>query len=107
MAEKKLRFVRVWKELDVEEIEKQLILIDDLYGSCGSCKKLGLNYLKDKVCPACGAKFKYIATNLKSIGDIHKILQRMQANSIELTLIERDDYTKAQAKDALKDLFKS
>jgi hypothetical protein len=107
MPEKKTSFIRVWAKLDAEEVEKHLLLIDDLYGSCGSCKKLGLNYLKDKSCPSCKTTFKYIATKLKAPEDIIKILQRMQTNNIDLILVERDDYTKAQAKDALKDLFKT
>lgn len=105
MSEKK-RFVRVWTEVDVEEIEKHLILIEDLYGTCGNCKKLGLNYLKDSSCPACGVKFLYAATNVKSPGEVVKILNRIQTSGLHLKLIEREDYNKAQAKDALSALFK-
>lgn len=104
MSEK--RFVRIWTEINVEEVEKHLIYIEDLYGSCGNCKKLGLNYLKDKKCPACGAVFKYAATTLKTPADAVKILNRMKSVGIQLTLIEREDLTKAQAKDALGALFK-
>jgi predicted metal-binding protein len=102
-----MNFVRVWKELDTEEVEKQLLLVEDLYGTCANCKKLGLNYLKDKSCPSCNTTFKYIATTLKNPADISKLLNRMKTSNINLILIERDDYKKAQAKDALKDLFKS
>ena len=105
--EKKQSFVRVWTKLDVEDVENHLMLIEDLYGSCAKCKKLGLNYLKDKSCPSCKTEFKYVATNLKNTGDIVKIVQRMQTNNINLKLIEREDYNKAHAKDALNDLFKS
>ena len=93
--------------LNTEEVEKQLLLVEDLYGTCANCKKLGLNYLKDKSCSSCGTIFKYIATSLKNQADIQKLLNRMKTNHIDLILIERDDYKKAQAKDALKDLFKS
>jgi hypothetical protein len=66
-----------------------------------------VNYLKDKSCPSCSTTFKYIATTLKNPADISKLLNRMKTSNINLILIERDDYKKAQAKDALKDLFKS
>jgi hypothetical protein len=105
MSDKK-RLVRIWTEVDVDEIEKHLILIEDLYGTCGNCKKLGLNYLKDKVCPSCGVTFKYAATNVKNSSEIIKILNRIQSSGLSLKLIERDDYNKAQAKDALGALFK-
>ncbi len=104
MSEK--RFVRIWTEINVEEVEKHLIYIEDLYGSCGNCKKLGLNYLKDIKCPACGTTFKYAATTLKSPADSIKILNRIKSAGVQLTLIEREDFTKAQAKDALGSLFK-
>jgi len=102
-----MNFVRIWKELDTEEVEKKLLLVEDLYGSCASCKKLGLNYLKDKTCPGCGTTFKYIATTLKNLGEVQKLLNRMKSNQIDLIMIEREDYKKAQAKEGFKDLFKS
>jgi hypothetical protein len=104
--ESKKSFVRIWSSVDTEEIENHLMLIEDLYGSCGKCKKLGLNYLKDKICPSCNTVFKYVATNIKNQGEIIKILQRIQTNNLNLKLIEREDYNKAHAKDALNNLFK-
>ncbi len=99
------RSIRVWTEVDLDEVKKHLLLIEDLYGSCGNCKQLGLNYLKDKSCPACKNEFRYIATRLKTPGDIAKILARIHAESLKLTLIDRDDYDKATAKDVLGGLF--
>lgn len=106
MSESKKSFVRVWVELSPEEVDDHLLLIEDLYGSCNKCKKLGLNYLKDKTCPACGTDFQYVATKLKDKGEIIKILGRLKSQNSNLQLIEREDYTQAQARDALKDLFK-
>jgi hypothetical protein len=106
MAEAKKSFVRVWTLIDTNQVEDQLILIEDLYGSCNKCKKLGLNYLKDKTCPSCKTTFKYAATKIKDPSEVIKILNRIQTTNPDLQLIERDDYAKAQARDALKDLFK-
>lgn len=102
----KERFVRVWKKLNTEETEKHLLLIEDLYGSCGNCKKLGLNYLKDKVCPSCGTEFLYIATKMTNLAEVMKILKRLETENSKLILLEREDFYRAQAKDALNDLFK-
>ena len=103
----KNKFIRVWSSLDVEEVKKHLLLIDDLYGTCANCKQLGLNYLKDKTCPGCKTNFKYIATNQKNPSDISKIALRIQSESLSFTLIDREDYNKSIAFDAAKDLFKS
>ncbi|TGN17056.1 hypothetical protein [Leptospira idonii] len=102
----KTKFVRVWKQLQVDEVKKQLLYIDDLYGTCGNCKKLGLNYLKDKKCPDCGNVFKYLATKVNQPSEIGKILSRIQKEGLDLVLIEREDFEKSSAQDAARDLFK-
>ncbi|XDD52088.1 hypothetical protein AB3N59_17995 [Leptospira sp. WS92.C1] len=100
------KYIRLWTKLSVSEISSQLLLIDDLYGTCGNCKHLGLNYTKDKSCPQCGIKFKYLATNSKSQTEIAKILNRIEKEGLELVLIDREDFNQSKAKDAVKDLFK-
>ncbi|MGQ2799002.1 hypothetical protein ACT54M_00825 [Leptospira santarosai] len=100
------KYVRVWKKLSVSEVSSQLMLIDDLYGTCGNCKHLGLNYTKDKSCPECKTKFRYLATNSKSQTEIAKILGRLTKENLDLILIDRDDFNQSKAKDAVKDLFK-
>ncbi len=101
------KYIRVWEKFSVSEIASQLMIIDDLYGTCGKCKHLGLNYTKDKVCPQCGTKFKYLATNLKTSGDIAKVLARIEKDGLDFILIDREDYNQSKAKDAVKDLFKT
>ena len=101
------KYIRVWKQMDGEAIKKQLLYIDDLYGTCGNCKKLGLNYLKDKKCPECGTIFKYLATKITNPGEVGKILARIQKENLDLTLIEREDFEKSNARDAVRDLFKT
>ncbi|TGM08380.1 hypothetical protein EHQ76_03655 [Leptospira barantonii] len=100
------KYIRVWTKLSVSEISSQLMLIDDLYGTCGNCKHLGLNYTKDKDCPECKTKFRYLATNSKSPAEIAKILNRLEKEGLDLILIDREDFNQSKAKDAVKDLFK-
>ncbi|PKA17749.1 hypothetical protein [Leptospira haakeii] len=107
MSAEDKKYIRVWQKLSVSEVSAQLMIIDDLYGTCGKCKHLGLNYTKDKSCPECGTKFKYLATNLKSPADIAKVLARIEKENLDFVLIDREDYTLSKAKDAVKDLFKS
>ncbi len=106
MSARETRSIRVWTNLDISEVRQHLMLIEDLYGSCGNCKQLGLNYLKDKTCPGCGATFRFLATNLKNPADSFKILGRLAQEGLSLKLIDRSDYDRATAKDALGDLFK-
>lgn len=106
MPGKQSRSIRVWTSFDIEELTGHLMLIDDLYGTCAKCKQLGLNYLKDSKCPGCGTTFRYVATNLKSPADSAKILGRLAQEKLEMRLIDRGDYERATARDALGDLFK-
>lgn len=103
----KIKYIRVWKKISVDEIKNKILYVDDLYGTCGNCKKLGLNYLKDKICPQCKTEFRYMAITSKNPSDAHKILIRMEQENVQLILIDRDDFEKSQAKDAARDLFKS
>ena len=100
------KYIRVWQKLDTNTIKKQLLLVDDLYGTCASCNHLGLNYLKDKSCPTCKTVFAYIATKDKNIETTAKILARMEKENISLVMIERDDYSRTTKQDAVKSLFK-
>ena len=107
MSEKKnTRSVRVWTTLDVDEVTRPLLYIDDLYGSCANCKQLGLNYTKDRSCPGCKTEFKYLATKVTDPGIVAQILNRIQTEKMPLQLIERADFEKAEARDALGGLFK-
>ena len=101
------KFVRVWKQLQVEEVKKQLLYVDDLYGTCGSCKRLGLNFLKDKSCPDCKTTFKYIATNSKNPTDVAKLLTRIEKEKLDFIMIDREDFERSIASDAAKNLFKN
>jgi hypothetical protein len=101
----KLKSVRVWTSLKIDDVRQHLLMVDDLYGSCGNCKQLGLNYLKDARCPGCGTTFLYLATKLRNPADVAKILKRIETESLALTVIDRDDFERAEAKDALNNLF--
>ena len=98
--------VRVWQNLNVDEVRQHLILVDDLYGSCGNCRQLGLNYVKDAQCSGCGTTFRYLATKLRSPGEVARILKRIESDGLKLTVIDREDFERAAAHDSVSNLFK-
>lgn len=97
------QYLRVYQNLEIQEIQKHLLLIDDLYGSCANCKQVGLNYTKDLQCNQCKTEFKYLATKLPH--EVKKILARLEQDDRKLIVIDRDDYDKATAKNSLDGLF--
>jgi hypothetical protein len=90
--------IRVWKEMDVSDIEKHLLIVGEVTGDCSSCRELGIEYSSAKLCPKCGNEFKYIATRFH---ETRKIKQKRP----DLIFIDFDDYKKAAGKIKAKNLF--
>lgn len=95
--------IRIYTPVDVRDVRAHLLLIDDLYGSCASCRHVGINFTRDRTCPNCKTEFRYLATKIK--GEAPKILARIAADGLKLQLIDRDDWDHANAKDGLDGLF--
>ncbi|MFH1783106.1 MAG: hypothetical protein ABH848_05775 [Candidatus Omnitrophota bacterium] len=91
-------FIRVWKELDADDILKHLLVVGSVTGDCSNCKELGIDYSTQKNCPSCKTEFKYIASRT---GDIARIIKRRK----DLIFIDLDDYKKAMGKIKAKGLF--
>ena len=99
------KMIRVWSDLDPNEVTKHLILVDDHYGMCANCKQTGLVYFEHKSCPNCKTEFRYLATRMSNPADIAKLLSRIRSEGLRLSLIDRGDYEKSSAKKAIDDLF--
>ncbi len=101
-------FIKVWKELDTDDVAKHLCLVSLSTASCANCGKFGLDYSAVKACPGCNSEFKYISFRInpdeKSQEGIlvRKIIQMRP----DLTLISYDDYQRLVNKAKAKDLFK-
>ena len=54
------RFIRVWEELDLADVEKHLIVAGDLSAECFCCHKVGID-LKARACPNCSASIAAMA----------------------------------------------
>lgn len=87
-------FLRVWKELDLRDIEKHLIVVGELSSECFSCHKVGLD-LKVKSCPNCGVNFKYMGFRRKvQMGFLYKVREEWP----EIVFIDFEDFKKALGK---------
>lgn len=84
----KKRFVRVWKELDVEEVAKKLIVVGELSAECFVCHNIGLD-VDTRICPYCQAGFRYMAFRRKVDG---AYIARKQEAFPDMTFIDFDDF---------------
>ena len=92
--------MRVWKEVDIGDVSKHLLIAGALTADCSNCRELGINYANANSCPKCGTDFKYIASRTK---EIKKIKQKRP----DLIFIDFDDYKRVTGFMKAKDLFKS
>lgn len=98
--------IRVWTEIDIEEIDKHLVIVDDIHGFCPGCKQTGIKYNEISKCPKCDRNFKYVTTreNPKSTSG-QKILAKIRKNIPNLTIIDYSDYKSVTDKNKAKSLF--
>lgn len=90
--------IRVWKELEMDDISGHLLIVGESTGDCSNCRELGINYSTATACPKCGSDFKYIASRTH---ETRKIKNRRP----DLIFIEIEDYKRATGKIKAKNLF--
>lgn len=67
--------IRIWQEVDLDEITSHLLVVGDVAGDCFNCRHVGINYSTTKNCPSCNTQFKYIATRRVTGSDIENMKQ--------------------------------
>ncbi|MDD5583935.1 MAG: hypothetical protein PHV55_02625 [Candidatus Omnitrophica bacterium] len=83
-------FLRVWQGLDLEDIEKHLIVVGELSSDCFACRKVGIDS-KAHTCPGCGVTFKYMGFRRHADGGyVHKMREELP----HLTFIDFEDFKK-------------
>ena len=100
-------WLRIWKEVPLEEIQKSVLVVGDLNAYCGACKEIGLSYKTVKTCPKCQAEFRYVTSKLTS-GNApgrYKEVARITLARPELAFIDYDDYHKLTTRSKAHELF--
>lgn len=85
-------FIRVWKELNVDDIAKQLLLVSESSGICQNCKNLGIDYLAALECPHCKTVYKYVAVRSENKSNLHMKIKRLIEKRADLILIDYEDF---------------
>ena len=97
-------YLRVWQEVDISEIKEHLLMVDDRYGHCPGCNKIGLELKDLKKCPSCGREFRYV-TSKDAKGGKHEIVIRTRKKLPDLTFVDYDDYVRVTGKNTAESLF--
>lgn len=85
--------IRVWQVLEIEEIERHLLIAGDTVGDCGHCRCLGIPY-DQKHCPQCKTEFKYLTSRRieSHPSESYPIVQRLKEKRPDLLFIDYADY---------------
>ena len=97
--------IRVWSEIDIEDIKEHVVIADDKYGHCPNCKQIGIELKDLTTCPKCGREFKYI-TSSEAAGGKFDIVVRIKKKVPHLTFVDYHDYDRLTGKKMAQDLFK-
>jgi hypothetical protein len=100
-----MEYLRIWTEVDLKDIEDHIIIVDDKYGHCPACKKIGIELKELKKCPSCGRDFKYV-TSKEAQGGKFEIVMRTKRKLPGLTFVDYSDYEHELGKKKAGSLFK-
>jgi len=94
-------FIRSWKEMDLAQVEKSLIVVGDLSAECFACHHIGLE--KNTItCPNCGTHFKYMGFRRRVTS---AFLRRMAQELPYLIFVDFDDFKAAGGKSDARKLL--
>jgi uncharacterized protein with PIN domain len=97
--------IRIWQEVNISDITENIVLVDDKFGHCPNCKKIGIE-LKDLThCPSCNREFKYVSSK-EAVSGKHDIVTRSLKKLPNMKFVDYNDYEHAVSKDKLGTLFK-
>ena len=91
--------LRIWHEVEFQEIEKHLLIAGDTVGDCASCRCLGIDYGKTH-CPECKTEFKYVTSRRieNHPGESFRIVRRLKEKRPDLIFIDYTDYKQLSGK---------
>ena len=99
-----MEYMRIWEEIDIEDIQNHIIMVEDKYGHCPGCKQIGIELKDLKKCPGCGRDFKY-ATSKDAKGGKVDIVSRTRKKLPDLVFVDYDDYERITGKKKAESLF--
>ena len=100
-----MEYMRIWSEVDIKDVENHIIIVDDKFGHCPGCKKIGIELKDLNKCPSCGRDFKYV-TSKEAQGGKFDIVTRTRKKLPNLIFVDYGDYERETSKKKAASLFK-
>lgn len=99
-----MEYMRIWKEVDLQDVKEHIIMVDDQRGYCPNCKQLHIDIKTAKKCPGCSREFKYV-TSAESSGGKSDIVVRLKKKLPDLIFVDFNDYERLLGKKKAENLF--
>jgi uncharacterized Zn finger protein (UPF0148 family) len=99
-----MEYMRIWQEVDIDDIANHLVMVEDLFAHCPGCKQIGIDLKDLKECPNCGRAFKYV-TSKEAKGGKVDIVVRTRKKLPDLVFVDYDDYERITGKKKAEKLF--
>jgi hypothetical protein len=100
-----MEYLRIWTEVDIEDIKAHIVMVDDIQGYCPQCKKIGIDLKNISKCPSCSREFKYVTSKDASGGKVEIVL-RTRKKLPDLIFIDYNDYERITGRNKAESLFK-
>ncbi|MFA5059869.1 MAG: hypothetical protein WC676_04510 [Candidatus Omnitrophota bacterium] len=98
-----IKFLRVFKRVDVDDVKGHLLICGDLSASCSKCAAVGIK-LDSSKCPECQTDFRYVT--FRNIKENMPKVQRLSEPPLALSVIDFDDYKKITGAQKAEDFFR-
>lgn len=87
------KFIRIYKELDISEIQKHLLIYGDISGQCANCQTMEVK-IDMTTCPQCHTDFQYVA--FRNIRDHLPKVSKLVKTRPQVTIVDCDDFKRIQ-----------
>ena len=99
-----LKYLRIFKKVDLDDIQGHLLVCGDLSGNCAKCGEVGIK-IETQMCPSCQAEFKYIT--FRSLKDNFPKIQKISESRPQVVILDYDDYKRLTGSARAQEFFKS
>ena len=99
--------IRIWVEIDINDVEKHMLLVDDQLGFCPGCREIAIKLENLEKCPGCGREFKYISAREAAGDKSFDMVVRVKNKFPDMTFIDYNDYKRLASKNKTERLFDS
>ncbi|MBI4845484.1 MAG: hypothetical protein HY810_03300 [Candidatus Omnitrophica bacterium] len=98
--------IRIWNEIDVDEVKKHLLMAGELSANCENCQQLGIDFAKEQACSECHTRFRYISFRKKdNKAEELSAIRRLKHKRPDLTIVDYEDIKHACGKSKAQSLF--